>query len=606
MKSFPRWFLEEVSKSNSSEILKSVYDGSISSTSKILFTCPIHGDYEQVIAYHIKRSTGEPTTHKCPICGRERKANKISEQRHREIPQSVVDNLSPNERRNPKSFVFNDKVTFLCPIHGDYVRSISDYIRTVNKGLSGCQECNRVALSNRRKANTVQYPVWFLDSVSKNNPKEVLDSLYNGTISSTEEILFICPKHGEYRALIKNRINKSTLQPRFGCPKCADMKRRPNGFFFPDWFKDIVSENNPKEVISEIENNTLSSLKKILFTCPIHGDYERQVSNVINIRTMEKKSTTCPYCIKSTHSSSYEQEIVEYLLSINPNLNIIRNTRRVISPYEVDIYLPDYNIAIEFNGSYYHASKMKESNVPTTNYHGLIPKTYHQDKYLKAQEKGIRLIHIYDVDWLANKDKYKGFLKELIIPHDRIYARKTILKEIDIKTARIFNEKYHLSGHSNCGSKNIGLFYNNELISLMSFGKNRYSKDNSVYELYRYTVKSGVTVVGGAHKLFKYFLNRYKPDKVISYSDCNYFSGGTYADLGFRFTGYTVPMYFWSLRGKKIPRERVQPKKLIQQYPDIYSRYTSGSVEDFIMCELGAFKVYTASNKKWVYESSSV
>ena len=70
-----------------------------------------------------------------------------------------------------------------------------------------------------------------------------------------------------------------------------------------------------------------------------------------------------------------------------------------------------------------------------------------------------------------------------------------------------------------------GLYYNNELVSMMTFGNPRYTKKVQ-YELIRYC--SSRTIVGGANKLFNYFIQNYQPQSIVSYCDTSKFEGAVY------------------------------------------------------------------------------
>ena len=150
---------------------------------------------------------------------------------------------------------------------------------------------------------------------------------------------------------------------------------------------------------------------------------------------------------------------------------------------------------------------------------------------------------------------------------------------------------------------NYGLYYNNELYAVMSFGKLRLSKtDDGQYELHRYCVKDGYTILGGAEKLLKHFESDYKPKYIRSYSDNDYFKGGIYERLGFDNSGQCTPRYYWNLNGAELKREACQHKRLKENYPELLQEaYDKEALnkEDYVMLKLGACKVYRSGNTKW-------
>ena len=290
--------------------------------------------------------------------------------------------------------------------------------------------------------------------------------------------------------------------------------------------------------------------------------------------------------------SQCENEIKDYIEFIS---NLIPKKSRILDGKEIDMYYDTNNIGIEYNGSDYHASV-----------NGLFsnkPRNYHRDKFLLAKEKGIHLINIFDVDWESNQGKIKMYLKSLFTNNNKLYARDCIVSEIGIKEANNFCDMYHLQGSSKFSSVCYGLFYNNELLSIMCFGKVRMSSNkDGHYELHRYCVKDGYTIVGGANKLLKHFELTYKPKYLRSYSDNDFFSGSIYSKLGFNEVGQANQRYYWVLNKHEFKRESCQIKYLKRDYPVLYDEAINNdasNIEDYIMVKLGARKVYRSGNTRW-------
>ena len=139
---------------------------------------------------------------------------------------------------------------------------------------------------------------------------------------------------------------------------------------------------------------------------------------------------------------------------------------------------------------------------------------------------------------------------------EKIFARNCEVKIISNQEAKPFNEKYHLQGHRNA-QVTYGLFYNNELVQLMSFSKTHYNrnlKSDSEWEIIRGCPGSNNIVVGGVSKLFTHFVREHNPSMVFSYCDFNKFDGRGYEALGMEFVGYTGPDKTWIIRGEGVPR----------------------------------------------------
>lgn len=207
--------------------------------------------------------------------------------------------------------------------------------------------------------------------------------------------------------------------------------------------------------------------------------------------------------------------------------NKIHNDRSLIHPYELDIVLPDYKLAIEYDGVYWHNEDFRD-------------KKYHLNKTTACENKGYTLFHIFDTDDI---DIWKSMINGKLGLNKRIYARKCCVKEIDYKIAKLFCTQNHLQG--GCPSKiNFGLFYEDELIEVMTFGKSRFNKHYE-FELLRLCSKKYYSIIGGASKLFKYFVKKYNPKSIISYANRRFSQGNIYNVLGFKYLNDSSPNYWY-------------------------------------------------------------
>ena len=249
----------------------------------------------------------------------------------------------------------------------------------------------------------------------------------------------------------------------------------------------------------------------------------------------------CPSCLKRT-TSAKEKNILDFIKSVYSG-NIIENTKKIIPPYELDIYIPEKKLAVEFNGTYWHSSSMKD-------------KSYHLNKTLACQEKGIRLIHVFEWEWDKNAIVIKNLLsKALGIVERKIYARECSVREISQSDYKAFLSLYHLQGSIN-SSIRLGLYFNDELVMVSGWGKSRFnSKD---MELHRLCTKEGI-VVGGFSRLIAHSgINHF-----ISYVDRAHFTGEGYIKSGFVQIGTTPPGYKWIKDNEiVVSRQMAQKSKL--------------------------------------------
>jgi len=261
---------------------------------------------------------------------------------------------------------------------------------------------------------------------------------------------------------------------------------------------------------------------------------------------IRKHNLTSPK--KST--SRYERELVDELTKLL-RTKIVLNSRKIIAPSELDIFIPSKNVAIEFNGLFWHSELLGKD------------KNYHINKTRMCEEKNIRLIHIFEHQWLSNKRLILKRLKHILGNNveNRVYARKCEVRTISQNTSRKFTSKYHIQKHASA-SVHLGLFFKNKLVSVMTFGKSRYNKKYQ-WELIRFCSISSYSVVGGASKLFHHFVKTFIPESVITYSDKSWNTGNVYEKMGFTYLHTSAPNYFYFKNATEVfSRVKFQKHKL--------------------------------------------
>lgn len=482
-------------------------------------------------------------------------------------------------------------------------------------------------------AGRTVYPQWFIDELAYDVDKERAKTKQ---LLTTEKVDFICSIHGIYNQRVGDHISKG--KRKCGCPECGnggyDLVGRHYGHLEVlyknghDRFNKVLwrckCDNCGREVDVTTQGLTESNENRTCGKCKILHTKEHLEELKVNKLTVKKyvgksnweclcecgrktikhardlkseRAVSCSKCMDDLahKGSKCENSIKDYLLVLCNTSDIVKD-RSILEGQEIDIYLPDYKIGIEYNGSAYHAS--------LNSVYDDKPKLYHQQKFLLAKEKGVHLISVFDVDWQNNQEKIKMYLKSLILSQDKLFARKCKLDIVDNDIAVAFVNKYHLQGANKATMKiNYGLFINNELMAVMSFGKLRLAKRREgEYELHRYCVKDGYTILGGAERLLKAFERDYKPSYIVSYSDNDYFLGGIYERLHFENIGQSRPRYYWYLNGEELRRERCMLKHLKVTYPEFLQEaidVKASNKEDYVMSKLGACKVYRSGNTKW-------
>lgn len=307
-------------------------------------------------------------------------------------------------------------------------------------------------------------------------------------------------------------------------------------------------ENGSQTHLSEESIQILSSretLREFMITNNIHT--VRELTLALGRGSMPKVGEYIhkydSWDLINPKESYQEFEIMSFVRSLGVSCY---KDKSILKPYEIDCYCPEYKIGIEFNGIYWHSNLQKE-------------KDYHIKKSKLAEQKGVRLIHIYENEW--EDARIRPILESMLKiafgkVENRIYARNCEIREITNKEAKPFNEANHLQGHRNA-QITYGLFYKGELVQLMSFSRHKKYE----WEIIRGCPGSNNVVVGGVSKLFKHFVRENNPNQVFSYADFNKFDGEGYLALGMKFIGYSGPDLRWVIDGKVIPRRPSKHKE---------------------------------------------
>lgn len=318
--------------------------------------------------------------------------------------------------------------------------------------------------------------------------------------------------------------------------------------------------------------------KELMFKCQLCS-HEWQEHKMLG----SSRRMVCPNCTRTNKGSIEEKMLLHYIQSIYSG-PIIENTRKVISPYELDVYLPDLKLAFEFNGTYWHSENAGK------------PSDYHITKTRLCNKQGIRLIHIFEYEWVFNQEKIKSLIKSALGIFDvKLYARRCQVKLIDAKDYRDFLLLNHLQ--SAVGSPiRYGLYYQNELVSVIGFGQSRYKKGET--ELHRYCVKAGYQIVGGFSKLIKYACKDANITEFYSYIDLAHFSGRGYKKIGFEKVSVTSPSYIY-IRGEEIKSRLQCQKHKLHAFLDYFDPQLS-ETENMLVNDYD--KVYDCGNLKVVYK----
>ena len=348
--------------------------------------------------------------------------------------------------------------------------------------------------------------------------------LHNDDISN-----HICPICNTNIKLFYSNKNSKRKEYRETCGSDICIRKSyENNSLAPKKNNKIKNTISKAQKISKNEKNEENSIT-------INYQQQLQSSLLSSLTDKELKSYYYNNCDNNTSMTSSELQFKEFLESIgfienNKNdENFEKNNES-----EINFYLDKYKIGFEINDIANHTDKVKTD------------KRYHLDKSLKYYKKGIHIIHIWE--WELVREDLWNRLSNWIInllnnKKSRVFARKTEIRTVSLKEEKIFLNNYHLQGYIR-SEVCLGLYYDNQLIQLMSFGKPRYNK-NYEYELIRLCTLYGYSIIGGAEKLLKNFIKNYNPKSLISYCNLDKFSGKIYKKIGFKLLKRNSPFRIW-------------------------------------------------------------
>lgn len=400
---------------------------------------------------------------------------------------------------------------------------------------------------------------------------------------------------------VKDKIKATSLE-RYGVDnpsksniikdRIVESNRKNLGVDYPMQSKEVMDKSrvtslqkygteypNQSEIVKQHIRE--SNIEKYGVEHPAQSDMVKRQTIITNRERYGVDYTCLIYQGKLVGNDSTYNRSFAKLLDSN---NISYEREFLLQKYSYDFKVG--NILIEINPTATHNTHFSPYGKCR------IGKTYHKDKSKLAFDNGYHVIHIFDWDDI---DKIIHLLKDRVTE----YARRCIVKEVDYRDTNEYLSTYHLQG--TCKGQNIrlGLYYNNQLVSLMTFGKSRFNK-NCEYELLRYC--SHYNVVGGAEKLFKCFVNNYKPNSIVSYCDTSKFSGKVYDVLGFKFVKTNSPRKHWY--SKKEKRHITDGLLLRQGYDRLFKEnHGKGTSNEELILSRGYLPVYDCGQATYIWEN---
>ena len=297
----------------------------------------------------------------------------------------------------------------------------------------------------------------------------------------------------------------------------------------------------------------------------------------------KEKLISYPVCDPDTiNMTSYEQELFNEIKSFYDG-EISKNFS--LNNKELDIYIPSKKFGIEIDDLYWHSTKFKEKN-------------FHIDKTKFFAENGIRVLHIFEDEWLFKKNIVMDKIKNILgLTSCKIPAKRcVVVKNISSEVKNEFLNNNHIQGEDKSDIK-YALEYEGEIVAVMTMkkftfrGNNRNIYGEKAYELTRYATKLGTSVVGGFSKLLNHILKDYNIEKIISYGDIRIIdiNKNMYSTNGFTLNHITAPNYFYVNGVRRLSKYSYRKSELKKKYPNLYN---DNLTEQEIMQSLSFLIIY--------------
>jgi hypothetical protein len=374
-----------------------------------------------------------------------------------------------------------------------------------------------------------------------------------------------CDKHGEF----KKNYYRFTLGE--FCPKCGKDRMAESHRYSFEYVKSQVESIGYTLLSTQYSH---LSIEKLKINCPIHGVFD------MLYQCLFSQNQRCPKC--SCIGSKAETAVYEYIQSLGCIAK--QRDRNILKPQELDIYIPSKQVGIEFDGLYWHSDLYKDNN-------------YHYDKMKLGENIGIRVINIFEDEWENRQSQVKSFLRSILIPStNRVYARKCTVSIIPKEISNEFLNSYHIQGKT-ITTVSFGLFYNEELVGVMTGSKHHRDNENKVFVLSRMAFKDDWTIVGGAGKLLAELLvytkqNHYS--KLVSWSDNRWSQGNVYSKLGFVLEENMKPDYSY------ITKNGIRMSKQSNKKSNLLKKGAIGKTESEMAKSLGYARIYDCGKKRWI------
>lgn len=428
----------------------------------------------------------------------------------------------------------HNKVDIVCAKHGIFNQSPQNHKR------SGCPTCGIEQRSTQKtQTRKKKGRVYYIDRAVGVHGDKYDYRLLSDDIGSKDVCDILCDAHGKFSQRMGDHVRGQ------GCPKCAAIARasfqadKHHINYYIGLSKTVHGDVYDYSLVGD---DTTSVKTKVNIICTKHGMFTQSLDKHIYA------ATGCPVC-GSVARSSYtesrskgEQSLCDFVSLLG--FDVEHSNRTLIYPQELDIYIPSKKLAIEYNGLYWHSEQQGKG------------KWYHKQKTLKCRDQGVRLIHIFEDEWILSPELVKQKIKYILGLNTEgvTHARKCEFVTVNTQVKIDFFNTYHIQGNGP-SSINVGLMSGGELVAVMGF-----IVTQKRHYLNRYATKG--SVVGGFSKLLKYFQQEHNWVELVSFADIRWSEGDLYLKTGWELDTVLAPDYQYIVHNQRVHKFNFRHKFL--------------------------------------------
>lgn len=439
-------------------------------------------------------------------------------------------------------------VRVVCKVHGEFEQRASNHLL----GYVGCTGCltqwgERVSLDKFKGISALKWGGLYDYSNTHFTP-------------GTSTVTITCPHHGDF-----TQSKYLHMLGDQGCTKCSGR------VYDLESLRRVGSEVWEGKYTYE-ESIYVNTKTDVLIKCRDHGYFHQKPETHIQLKI------GCKSC-QVVGTSKGEQALLEFVKLSGAQLThraggLLSNPR-----IELDIYVPEKKVAIEFNGVYWHSSKFKD-------------KEAHHTKFKMAEEAEIKLVQVWEDDWNLRRPIVEEHLKQVLgvstLP--KIAARKTKVVEVPYSVAKDFLNANHIQGAAGAAF-HLSLQYEGDVVALASFKR----RSDGDLELVRYATSANVQ--GGHSKLVTYVERNYTYSQLVTFADLTFGSGELYRQTGWIEDKFLSPDYQYLVGGRRVHKFNYRLKKF-REDPEL--QYVEGMSESQLAELNGLLRVYDAGKIRFV------